>query len=343
MLHFDTDYMRGCHPEVLERLAQTNMEQTPGYGKDEYTARAKELVLEACGLDKVTGDVVFIVGGTQTNTTVIDLVAGRYDGVISADTGHINVHESGAVEASGHKVIALPSHGGKMDAGELDSWFSAFYADDSHEHMVRPGVVYITFPTEVGTVYTKNELTAIHEVCDKWNTPLFIDGARLAYGLAASADVSLKVIASIADVFYIGGTKCGTLFGEAVVTRHPEWFGHIVSHIKAHGALMAKGRLLGIQFATLFENDLYLRIGRNGVDTAMALKQGMLERGFELFMDSATNQQFFVLPNELLDRLLPEVSFELWGPRCASHTPVRFVTDWATTQTDIENFFKLLD
>lgn len=341
MLHFDSDYMRGCHPEVLARLAQTNMEQTPGYGGDEYTLRAKELVLRACGLED-KGDVVFLVGGTQTNATVIDLVAGRYDGVICVESGHINVHESGAVEASGHKVITLPSHNGKMDSVELDEWFTSFYADESWEHMVRPGVVYITFPTEVGTVYTKNELNAIREVCDKWSVPLFIDGARLAYGLAASADVTLKDIAALADIFYIGGTKCGTLFGEAVVTRHAEWLRHIVTHIKAHGALMAKGRLLGIQFATLFETDLYARIGRNGVDMAMALKKGMLERGFELFMDSPTNQQFFVLPNELIDTLLPKATFEYWGPRRATHSPVRFATDWGTTPEDIEDFLKMV-
>ena len=342
MLHFDSDYMRGCHPEVLSRLVQTNMEQTPGYGSDEYTSRAKKLVLKACGLEDGRGDVVFLVGGTQTNATVIDLVAGRYDGVICVETGHINVHESGAVEASGHKVITLPSHEGKMDAGELNEWFTSFYGDETWKHMVRPGVVYITFPTEVGTIYTKAELTAIREVCDKWNTPLFIDGARLAYGLVSSADVTLKDIAALADIFYIGGTKCGTLFGEAVVTRHPEWLRHIVSHIKAHGALMAKGRLLVVQFAALFENDLYSRIGRNGVDTAMALKKGMTERGFELFMDSPTNQQFFVLPNEVIDRLLPRASFELWGARQATHTPVRFVTDWGTTEEDINKFLCLL-
>ncbi len=343
MLHFDSDYMRGCHPEILERLSHTNMEQTPGYGYDSYTARAKEYVLRSCGLDDRNGDAVFLAGGTQTNATIIDLIVGRYEGVLAVETGHINVHEAGAVEAAGHKVITLPSHSGKMNPAELESWLKDFYADETWRHMVRPGAVYITFPTEVGTVYSLQELKDLRAVCDKWNIPLYIDGARLAYGLAAAQDVTLKDIAQIADIFYIGGTKCGTLFGEAVVTRHTEWFGNILSHIKAHGALMAKGRLLGIQFETLFEKDLYDRIGRNGVDKAIALKKGMTKRGFPLFMDSPTNQQFFVLPNTLIDRLMPEASFELWGPRCESETPVRFVTDWGTTDSDIETLLNLID
>lgn len=343
MLHFDSDYMRGCHPEILERLSLTNMEQTPGYGSDVYTLRAKEYILRACGLDNKKGDVVFLIGGTQTNATVIDLVAGRYEGVIAVESGHINVHESGAVEASGHKVITLPEHSGKMIASDLDSWLTDFYADDTWLHMVRPGIVYITFPTEVGTLYTKEELLAIREVCERWNLPLYIDGARLAYGLAASPDISLEDIAAISDIFYIGGTKCGTLFGEAVVTRHPEWFSNILSHIKAHGALMAKGRLLGVQFETLFEGDLYSRIGNNGIEKAMALKKGMQERGIPLFVDSPTNQQFFIFPNELIDRLLPEASFELWGSRCESASPVRFVTDWGTTDAEINTLLSLIN
>lgn len=343
MLHFDSDYMRGCHPEILGRLTQTNMEQTPGYGSDRYTAEAKAAILDACGLGNGQGDVVLLAGGTQTNATIIDLVAGRYEGVITAETGHINVHEAGAVEASGHKVITLPSHDGRLDAADLEHWLDSFYADDTWQHMVRPGIVYITFPTEVGTVYSLDQLRALRDVCHRHDLPLYIDGARLAYGLAASTDVTLRDIAETADIFYIGGTKCGTLFGEAVVTRHKEWFAHILSHIKAHGALTAKGRLLGIQFATLFRDDLYSRIGRNGVDTAMSLKKGMTDRGYPLFIDSPTNQQFFVLPNDLIDRLMPRASFELWGPRQESHTPVRFVTDWGTSEDDIETLFKIID
>ena len=343
MLHFDTDYMRGCHPEILERLTQTNMEQTVGYGNDAYTRRAKQLILQACGLPENEGDVVFLAGGTQANATVIDLIAGRYEGVISAETGHINVHEAGAIEASGHKVITLPSHGGKLEANDLDNYLTDFYADETWLHMVKPGCVYITFPTEVGTLYSKKELGSLRSVCDKWNIPLFIDGARLAYGLAASPDVNLADIASIADIFYIGGTKCGTLFGEAVVTRHPELLRNVLSHVKAHGALTAKGRLLGVQFATLFTNDLYSRIGRNGVDKAIAIKNGFTAKGFRLFMDSPTNQQFFILPNDVIDRLMPHATFELWGPRGKTETPVRFVTDWGTTDADVAHLLALLD
>ena len=342
MLHFDSDYMRGCHPEILERLSLTNMEQTPGYGNDRYTAQAKTAILEACGLESGKGDVVFLVGGTQTNATVIDLVAGRYDAVISVDTGHINVHESGAVEASGHKVITLPSRQGKMNPDEINAYMTSFYADETWEHMARPGMVYATFPTEVGTIYSLQELLDLKEICNKWKLPLYIDGARLAYGLAASPDVKISDIAAIADIFYIGGTKCGTLFGEAVVTRHPELFHHVLTHVKAHGALMAKGRLLGLQFEALFSGNLYDRIGRNGVDTAMALKKGMLEKGHRLFMDSPTNQQFFILSNEIIDALMPHASFELWGPRGETETPVRFVTDWGTTPEDIECLLSII-
>lgn len=343
MLHFDSDYMRGCHPEVLDRLVSTNMEQTPGYGSDSYTSLAKKLVLKACGLEENEGDVVFLCGGTQTNATIIDLIAGRYEGVLSVDTGHINAHEAGAVEASGHKVLTLPSHCGLMEAADADRYLTDFYSDDTWQHMVKPGCVYITFPSEFGTIHSKSQLKAIRNVCDKWNLPLYIDGARLAYGLAASPELTLEDIAAIADIFYIGGTKCGTLFGEAVVTRHPESFSNILSHIKAHGALMAKGRLLGLQFAALFEGDLYRRIGQNGVDTALALKKGMTAKGIRLFMDSPTNQQFFILPNEVIDRLMPEASFELWGPRGKSETPVRFVTDWGTNHEDISRLLSLID
>lgn len=342
MLHFDSDYMRGCHPEIMAKLAATNLDQTPGYGSDIYTAAARESILKACDLDGGRGDVVFLVGGTQTNATVIDLIVGRYDAVISPETGHINVHESGAVEACGHKVITLPSHDGKLDAGELDAYMTQFYADETWQHMARPGAVYITYPTEIGTIYTRTELETIASVARRWSLPLYIDGARLAYGLAASADVDLKFIASVADIFYIGGTKCGALFGEAVVTRHPELLCNVLTHVKAHGALLAKGRLLGLQFECLFENDLYSRIGRNGVDTAMRLKKGILDLGFKLFMDSPTNQQFFIFPNELIDALMPHATFELWGARGASETPVRFVTDWATTNEEIDSLLSIL-
>lgn len=341
MLHFDTDYMRGAHPEVMRRLVETNLIQTPGYGSDEFTARATQKVLQACGLTE--GKVLFLAGGTQTNATVIDSIVEREQGVLAVETAHINVHEAGAVEAHGHKVLTLPSHNGKMDADELQRWLDDFYRDDTHEHMVAPGAVYITHPTEVGTLYTLSELEAIHAVCRKAGIKLYLDGARLGYGLSAEGtDVTLTDIARLCDVFYIGGTKVGALFGEAVVVCNPTLFRNALTLIKRHGALLAKGRLISLQFETLFTDDLYLRLARSAVQRAMQLKKVVLEAGFELFMDSPTNQQFFVLPNTVIDRLSGSVTFELWGPRGETQTPVRFVTDWATSEHDIETFAQIL-
>lgn len=341
MLHFDTDYMRGAHPEVMRRLVETNLLQTPGYGSDEFTARASERILQVCGLKE--GKVLFLAGGTQTNATVIDSIVERHQGVLAVETAHINVHEAGAVEASGHKVLTLPSHDGKMDAGELESWINEFYRDDTHEHMVAPGAVYITHPTEVGTLYTLKELEAIHAVCRKAGVKLYLDGARLGYALSApGTDVTLSDIARLCDVFYIGGTKVGALFGEAVVVTNPTLFKNALTLIKRHGALMAKGRLISLQFETLFTDDLYYRLACGAVNRAMQLKSVFLEAGFKLFKDSPTNQQFFVLPNEIIDRLSSVATFELWGPRGEKETPVRFVTDWATSEEDVERLSQAL-
>ena len=342
MLHFDCDYMRGCHPEVMRALEESNMVQTPGYGYDEYTEEAKQLVLRSCGLNEDRGDVYLLSGGTQTNAVVIDLIAGRYEGVICVDSGHVNVHESGAIEASGHKVIALPNHDGLMHACDLEEYLKTFYADDTWLHMARPGCVYITFPSEMGTLYTKQDLVDIRRVCNDYELPLYIDGARMAYGLAASKDVDLEEIARIADIFYIGGTKCGALFGEAVVTRHKDWFRNVLTHVKAHGALLAKSKLLGVQFKTLFENDLYMQMGQNGVRAALMLSDGLRMRGYKAFIDSPTNQQFFELPNVVIDKLLPSVTFGYWGPRGVTDSKVRFVTDWSTTEKEVEGLLNLL-
>ena len=340
MIHFDTDYMRGACPEVLKRLCETNMEQTPGYGTDQYTERAKHLIREECGKPDAT--VFFLVGGTQTNTTVIDGVLKKHQGVVSADTGHINVHESGAIEASGHKVLTLPNHEGKIDAKELKEYFKNFYADDTYEHMVEPGMVYISYPTEYGTLYSLKELKEIKKVCRKYKATLFLDGARLGYGLAANPDVTLKDLANICDVFYIGGTKVGALFGEAVVIPEGKLMSHIVPLVKQHGALLAKGRLLGIQFGTLFTNGLYHKIARHAVDAAMKLKEGFVSKGYKPFIDSPTNQQFFKLPNEVVDKLAEVATFEYWGPRGEKETIVRFVTDWGTDPGDIDELLKRL-
>lgn len=340
MLYFKSDYMMGAHPKVMDALNKTNLLHTVGYGEDEFTAEAAAKILGICQIPN--GKVYFLEGGTQTNAVAIDRLLYRNDGVVCADTAHINVHEAGAIELSGHKVMTLPSHEGKISAKQIKDFIDAYKNDDTHPHMVRPAMVYLTYPTELGTLYSKEELEAISEVCSDEDIPLYIDGARLAYALAANPDVTLSDVAKIADVFYIGGTKCGALFGEALVTRRPELLPRFDSLIKMHGAMMAKGRILGVQFSALFTDNLYLEIGRHAVDMAMKLKQGLLDKGYKLYMDSPTNQQFIMLPNELIDRLLKSVQFELWGPRGATESAVRFVTDFTTTPEDIESLMQLI-
>ena len=281
MIYFDTDYMSGAHPKVMERLMQTNADQTSGYGSDKYTAHAKELVKEACGAPDAR--VYFLVGGTQTNSTVIDGVLDRHEGVLCAESGHINVHESGAIEATGHKVLTLPSYAGKVSAADVKGFIENFYSDDTYEHMVAPGMLYISFPTEYGTVYTLKELEDLSEVCHKANIPLFIDGARLGYGLAADGgDVTLKDIAHLSDVFYIGGTKVGALFGEAVVITNPNLLKHFTPLVKQHGALLAKGRLLGVQFEALFTDGLYETIANECVQRANRLRNLFVAKGYNM-------------------------------------------------------------
>lgn len=335
MIYFDSDYMAGAHPKVMERLCETNFEQTTGYGTDAYTAKAIGLVKEACGAPDAK--VRFLVGGTQTNATVIDGVLARHEGVLSAESGHINVHESGAIEATGHKVLTLPSYQGKVSAADVRKFIKEFYSDDTYEHMVAPGMLYISFPTEYGTVYSLDELEDLSSACHEAGIPLFIDGARLGYGLAAEGgDVTLKDIARLADVFYIGGTKVGALFGEAVVVTNPDLLKNFMPLVKQHGALLAKGRLLGLQFEALFSDGLYERISADTVRRAMRLKETFNAAGYPAVVDSPTNQQFFTLPNELIDKLLKSVSFEMWGPRGETESTVRFVTGWSTTDEDIE-------
>ncbi|MCM1490539.1 MAG: aminotransferase class I/II-fold pyridoxal phosphate-dependent enzyme [Muribaculum sp.] len=340
MIYFKSDYMVGAHPSVMDALNQTNLLHTVGYGEDEFTAEAAAKILDICRIPD--GKVYFLEGGTQTNAVTIDRLLDRNDGVVCADTAHINVHEAGAIELSGHKVIALPSHEGKISATQVKDYIAAYKNDETFPHMVRPAMVYLTYPTELGTLYSKGELEAISEVCKEEGIPLYIDGARLAYALAANPDVTLPDIARIADVFYIGGTKCGALFGEALVTRRPELLPRFDSLIKMHGAMMAKGRILAVQFLALFTNNLYLEIGRHAVDMAMSLKKAFMDKGYKLFIDSPTNQQFFILPNNLIDRLLESAQFELWGPRGKSETPVRFVTDFSTASEDIDTLLRLL-
>lgn len=340
MLHFDCDYMAGAHPEVMAALADTNLMQTPGYGADDICAEARRLIREAVG--QPDAEVFFLVGGTQTNSTVLDGLLRGTEGVLCTDTAHINVHESGAVELFGHKVITLPNHDGRLEADDVEAYLRDFYADETWAHMVAPGAVYISFSTELGTLYTLPQLRALREICDCYSLPLYIDGARLGHGLAASPDVTLRDIAELADAFYIGGTKMGALFGEALVVTRRNLLPRFFTLQKAHGAVLAKGRLLGVQFARLFTDDLYLRIGRHTVALAQRLRHALESRGYEPFIDSPTNQQFFTLPNDVIDRLRQGATFEYWGPRGATHSRVRFVTSWETTEADLDAFERLL-
>ena len=279
----------------------------------------------------------FLVGGTQTNATVIDSLLQSYEGVVAVQTAHINSHEAGAIEFTEHKVITIPGHDGKMDPKELEQYMNEFLDDANSEHSVYPGMVYITFPTELGTLYTKDELTKLYELCQKYHLPLYIDGARLGYGLMSPEnDITLPYLAHHCDVFYIGGTKVGALCGEAVVFTHNNAHPHFFNIVKQHGALMAKGRVVGLQFETLFTDNLYFDISKHAIDMAMQMKQIFKEAGYPFLVDSPTNQQFVILPNEELSRLSQNILFETWGKVDPTHTACRFVTSWATTKEEIE-------
>lgn len=334
MISFESDYNNGCLEAILNRLSATNNERATGYGLDDFCNAARDKVRQACGAPDA--DVFFLVGGTQTNATVIDAMLSGYQGVLSVETGHINVHESGAIEFGGHKVLALPSHDGKMDADELRRWLEAFYADIAYEHMVFPGMVYITFSTEMGTIYSRDELQAISDVCKQYKLPLFIDGARLGYGLMAEGcDVTIQQLAALCDVFYIGGTKCGALCGEAVVFPHGNAPAHFFTIVKQHGALLAKGRLLGIQFDVLMEDGLYFKIARHAVEQAMRLRDAFVAKGYDMYSNSPTNQQFVLLDKETIARLEKDFVFEQWFP-VGDKMNCRFVTSWATRPEDVD-------
>ena len=334
ILNFECDYNNGAHPEVLRKLVETNGRQSLTYRIDEWSEQARGKIRAACG--DASADVFFLVGGTQTNATVIDALLRSHEAVISAECGHINVHEAGAIEQSGHKVIALPACDGKMRTEDLERYMDWFVNDESRDHVAQPGMVYVTFPTEFGTLYTARELQDIHNVCRKYGLKLFVDGARMGYGLAASSEVTLPFLAQHSDAFYIGGTKVGALCGEAVVFPRggaPKGF---FSIIKQHGALLAKGRLAGIQFDALFTDNLYFNISRHAVSMAMRLKEMMLAKGYRLHIDSPTNQQFFVIENSKMHELEPHVLFTHWEPADEEHTVCRFVTSWATTEEDLQ-------
>ncbi len=352
-ISFASDYTKGAHPLILKRLMEENGRQNPGYGTDDYCKSAADKIRKACGCPDA--EVIFLVGGTQTNQTVIDMLLDSYEGVVAASTGHIAVHEAGAVEFSGHKVLTLPAKGeetdtdrygsntGKISAKDLKAFIEKFYGDDSFEHMVFPGAVYISHPTEYGTLYTKKELTDISKVCHEYDIPLFLDGARLGYGLMSKrTDVTLKDIAELTDVFYIGGTKVGAMFGEAVVFTKGGKPKHHIPIVKQHGALLAKGWLLGLQFDTLFTDDLYFNISQNAIDMAQLLREKLKEKGYEFYLDSPTNQQFIVISDEKLSEIEDKVGYSWWEKYDDTHTVIRLATDWGTTKEDIETLMKYL-
>lgn len=340
MLYFENDYCEGAHEEILKKLVETNLEKTSGYGTDPYCASAREKIRAACSCTEA--DVFFVSGGTQANVIVIAAMLRRYEGVVAAATGHIHGHEAGAVEYTGHKVLALPQTDGKLSAADLREYLETYYADANHEHMTFPGMVYISYPTEYGTLYTKAELEALHQICAQYQIPLFMDGARLGYGLASPAcDLTLSDLAQLTDVFYIGGTKVGALCGEAVVFPHGAP-AHFMTMVKQQGGLLAKGRLLGLQFDVLFTDDLYMKISRNAIAAAETLKAALREKGYRFFLDSPTNQIFVVLENAQLQALEGKAKFGFWEKFDDTHTVVRIATSWATRMEEIQQLIELL-
>ena len=341
MLSFENDYSAGAHPKLLQALCEENLVSQPGYGEDEYCRRAAEKIRAACAAPEA--ELRFLVGGTQTNQIVIASLLRSYEGVLSAVTGHVNGHEAGAIEYSGHKVLTLPQHEGKIDAKELRDWLETYFSDEAYEHMVRPGMVYLSYPTEYGSLYRRAELEAIAAVCREYHLPLFIDGARLGYGLMSrEAELSLPEQAALCDVFTIGGTKVGALCGEAVVFPKGNAPEHFTSIIKQHGGLLAKGRLLGLQFDALFTDGLYFAAAKNAIDKAERLKAIFQARGIPFFLASPTNQQFVVMPDELLPRLSEKLRFSVWEKADEGHTVLRFCTSWATTDADLDALEEIL-
>ncbi|MBQ9777860.1 MAG: low specificity L-threonine aldolase [Clostridia bacterium] len=341
MLSFESDYICGAHPAVLKALCDSNMEPLSGYGTDPYTLRAIEKIKTACACP--SAKIRFLTGGTQTNRVIIGSMLQSHEGVLAAETGHVALHEAGAIESTGHKVLTLPHRDGKVCAADAEAYLQAFYADENHTHMVYPGMLYISHPTEYGTLYTKEELTALSSLCRRYNIPLFMDGARLGYGLMSrESDLTLADVAALCDVFYIGGTKVGALCGEAVVFTHgnaPKCFGTVV---KQHGALLAKGRLTGVQFDALFTDDLYFEISRHAIDLAEELKSILKRKGYPFFLESPTNQQFVILENTRMEALKQQVRFSFWEHYDTTHTVVRFATSWSTTKEDLNKLKEIL-
>lgn len=341
MLYFDCDYMEGCSPEILKKLSEINMDKNTGYGMDKYCKSAEEKILKKCGLNN--GEVYFMTGGTQTNSTVISALLKNYEGVIAADSGHINTHEAGAIENSGHKVITIKNKEGKIVPEDLKKYLEVFHGDENNEHMVYPGMVYISFPTEYGTLYSAGELSEIHNICLEYGIPLYVDGARLGYGIMAGEnDVSLEYLAHNCDIFYIGGTKAGAMFGEAVVIPNKGYIPHFFTMIKQKGALLAKGWLLGVQFDTLFTDDLYFKIAENAILRANEIKKIFAEKGYKFYINSPTNQIFIIMDDEKVRELKNNVSFGFWEKYDERSTVVRFAASWATSENDVKKLKEFL-
>lgn len=342
MIQFQCDYNEGAHPLIIKRLTETNMEQTVGYGEDPHCEEARRLIKQACQSDNA--DVHFLVGGTQANTTVIAHILRPYQGVLAATSGHINVHETGAIESTGHKVLAIPTEDGKLTAKQIDEAMQAHIHEDGPEHMVQPGMVYLSFPTEIGTIYSHDELKAIRTVCNKYDLPLFVDGARLGYGLCSpECDLTLPQLAQLADVFYIGGTKVGALFGEAVVIMNEALKRDFRYSIKQHGGMLAKGRLLGLQFATLFTGNLYFDIAQHAIDEAMRIKAALQTKGIGFLIDSPTNQQFPIFTDTQIATLSEHFMLSLWQRIDESHTAMRICTSWATKPESTDALIRAIE
>lgn len=334
MVSFESDYIAGAHPEVLRKLAETNLEALPGYGTDPYCENAKQKIRDLIGIPEA--EIFFLAGGTQTNAVVISTMLEDYEGVVAAKTGHVSTHEAGAIEYTGHEVLELPQENGKILPETLERFLADYYADENHEHMTFPGMVYLSHPTEYGTLYSKAELTRISEICRQYHLSLYLDGARLAYGLMSQeTDLTIADIAALCDVFYIGGTKVGALCGEAVVFTKGNMPAHFLTSVKKRGALLAKGRLLGVQFDALFTDGLYLRIGRHAIDMAEKMKEIFRSHGVPFYIQSPTNQQFVILENGQIQRLSAGIAFSFWEKKDDTHTVVRFATGWSTTENDL--------
>ena len=340
-LFFASDYQEGAHPAILEALAAENLIPHAGYGTDPVSEEARALIRDACSCPGAA--VHFLVGGTQMNAAVIRAALRPWQGVLAADSGHISQHEAGAIEAGGHKVLTLPGECGKLRAADVRAFCERFFADANHDHMVEPGMVYISQPTEYGTLYTKKELTALRSVCDAFHLLLYCDGARLAAALGCPEnDVALPDLAALTDLFYIGGTKCGALFGEALVVPEPQLLPHFFTLIKQSGALLAKGWLTGLQFRTLFTDGLYERLGARSVRLADRLRDACLEKGIPLRFGSPTNQVFLSLDAQTLARLGECVEYSFWEMEDAEHTVIRLAASWATREEDLEALIRLL-